>query len=72
MKADLVIHLHPEAAASASYKLSLVDNKINVHIPGGKIEIETLSNESVYMTGKVNSIGVIKLCSSFIDELLNI
>ena len=60
------------AAASAAYKLGLVDKEINVHMPGGKIEIEILSDESVYMTGKVNSIGVIKLCSSFVDELLNI
>lgn len=44
------------AAASAAYKLGLVDNKIKVHMPGGVLDIEILEDKMVYMTGPVEYI----------------
>lgn len=57
------------AAASAAYKLGLVDRQVTVHMPGGKLEIQILPDESVYMTGKVSNIGITTLSQQFIDEL---
>lgn len=44
------------AAASAAYKLGLVDNLIKVHMPGGVIDIEIKEDNHVYMTGEVLSV----------------
>jgi diaminopimelate epimerase len=57
------------AAASAAYKLGMVDHLVTVHMPGGKLAIEILPDESVYMTGRVNNIGSTILSQQFIDEL---
>lgn len=57
------------AAASAAYKLGLVDNLITVHMTGGKLKIEICADESVYMTGRVKSVGTVVLAQEFIDEL---
>ncbi len=46
------------AAASAAFKLGLVDNRIKVQMPGGVIEIEIKEDGHVFMTGPVT--GVIK------------
>lgn len=45
------------AAASAAYKLGLVDDKIKVHMPGGKIDIEIREDGHVYMTGSVDGVA---------------
>ncbi len=44
------------AAASAAFKLGLVDNRIKVQMPGGVIEIEIKEDGHVFMTGPVTSV----------------
>lgn len=60
------------AAASAAYKLGLIDNKVTVHMAGGNLEIEIQLDGTVYMTGTVNTIGSINLRDEFINELIQI
>jgi len=57
------------AAASAAYKLGLVDRNIEVQMPGGKLDIEIQENESVYMTGPVSYIGTFTLSDEFLSGL---
>lgn len=57
------------AAASAAYRLGLVDRNITVHMPGGTLQIEIQQDESVYMTGTVNSIGTVTLSDELLIEL---
>ncbi len=57
------------AAASAAYKLGLVDRELTVHMPGGELLISILPDESVYMTGRVQSVGEMTLAEEFILEL---
>ena len=45
------------AAATAAYKLGLVNRKICVHMPGGSLDIEIDDNEHVQMIGTVSSIA---------------
>lgn len=45
------------AAASAAYRLGLVDREIKVEMPGGAIEIEIGPNGHVHMTGPVSGIA---------------
>jgi diaminopimelate epimerase len=45
------------AAASAAYKLGLVDNIVKVHMPGGDIDVNIHSNGHVFMTGSVTGIS---------------
>ncbi|KJS87677.1 MAG: diaminopimelate epimerase [Peptococcaceae bacterium BICA1-8] len=45
------------AAASAAFKLGLVDNEIKVHMPGGVIEVDIKNDGHVLMTGSVNSVS---------------
>jgi len=54
------------AAASAAYKLGLVDRNIIVRMPGGKLKIEIQENESIYMTGTVDYIGTMILSDDFL------
>lgn len=54
------------AAASAAYKLGLVEDNLAVHMPGGKMDIEIKSNGHVFMTGPVTSVG----WGQFSDELI--
>jgi len=44
------------AAAGAAYKLGMVDNKINVKMPGGKLLVEISENEDIHMTGVVEGV----------------
>ena len=53
------------AAASAAYKLGLVDNQVKVHMPGGVIDIEINPDGHVHMTGSVSSVA----SGTFSDEL---
>lgn len=57
------------AAASAAYKLGLVDSNIKVHMPGGELEIEIMPDGMVFMTGSVNRIGRVKLAKEFTRQL---
>ena len=57
------------AAASAAYKLGLVDNNITVHMPGGKLEIEINVDGMVFMTGSVNKVGTVTLSEEFMNEI---
>lgn len=57
------------AAASAAFRLGLVDRDVTVHMPGGTLQIEIQPDESVYMTGTVNSIGTVTLSDEFLEEL---
>jgi diaminopimelate epimerase len=45
------------AAACAAHKLGLVDPQVNVHMPGGTIEIEIDESGHVHMTGPVSSVA---------------
>lgn len=54
------------AAASAAFKLGLVDGDLNVHMPGGIININIGHDGHVHMTGSVT--GVSK--GVFLDDLL--
>lgn len=45
------------AAASAAYKMDLVDNTINVHMAGGIIEVDIQKDGHVFMTGSVTQVG---------------
>jgi diaminopimelate epimerase len=60
------------AAASAAYKLGLVDNQITVHMPGGKLKIEIDPEGWVYMTGTVNRIATFALADELIEELITL
>ncbi len=44
------------AAACAANKLGLAGNKISVHMPGGKINVDIAGN-NIYMTGPVSSVS---------------
>ena len=41
------------AAASAAYRMGLVDNVVHVHMPGGIIKVEIHNDGHVFMTGPV-------------------
>ncbi|SMC89840.1 diaminopimelate epimerase [Sporomusa malonica] len=45
------------AAASAAYRLGMVDNEINVHMPGGLIKVDIQNGGHVFMTGSVTQVG---------------
>lgn len=53
------------AAAAAAYRLGLTRNLMNVHQPGGSIEIEIKEDGSIYMTGSVGFITEINIAESF-------
>ena len=44
------------AAAGAAYKLGMVDDKINVKMPGGTLFVEICDNDEVYLTGEVEGV----------------
>jgi diaminopimelate epimerase len=51
------------AAASAAYKMGMVDSIIKVHMPGGVIDIE-IRDGHVFMTGPVSGISK----GTFLDD----
>jgi diaminopimelate epimerase len=57
------------AAASAAYKLGLVDPKVKVHMAGGVLEIEIKSDGHVFMTGPVSSISKGEFSNEFREKL---
>ena len=56
------------AAASAAYKLGLVDNKVKVHMPGGEIDIE-INGDRVFMTGSVSAVAKGEFAKDFLSCL---
>jgi diaminopimelate epimerase len=58
------------AAASAAYKLGLVDNAVDVHMPGGIIHVSLQKDGHVFMTGPVSSVGS-GLFSEDLQEILS-
>lgn len=57
------------AAASVAYKLGLVENVINVNMPGGKIGININENGRVLMTGTVDAVFKGNFSSSLLEKL---
>lgn len=53
------------AAASAAFKLGLVDHQVKVHMPGGVIDIDINPDGHVHMTGSVSSVA----SGTFSDEM---
>ncbi|MDB5053695.1 MAG: diaminopimelate epimerase [Bacilli bacterium] len=56
------------AAASAAFKLGLIENQVQVHMPGGVIDIE-IKNEHVFMTGNVSSVARGEFAESFCAQI---
>ena len=56
--------------ASAAFRLGLTDNFINVHMPGGTIQIEITDKGNVFMTGKVDLVFEGQLTDSFERNLV--
>ncbi len=44
------------AAAVAAYKLGMVDDRVNVKMPGGELSVEIGSNKEVHLTGPVTAV----------------
>jgi diaminopimelate epimerase len=44
------------AAAGAAHRLGLVDNEVNVRMPGGTLLVEFSENKQVYLTGEVEGV----------------
>ncbi|WP_371380036.1 diaminopimelate epimerase [Sporomusa aerivorans] len=57
------------AAASAAFKMGLVDKEINVHMPGGIIRIELQATGRVLMTGPVTSVAKGVFCEELWAQL---
>lgn len=53
------------AAATAAYRLGLVDGKVSVKMPGGELFIEIMEDMTVYLTGDVEKIGTFLLAENF-------
>lgn len=57
------------AAASAAYRLGLVGREIGVSMPGGRLKIEIMDDESVAMTGTVTYVGTVILSEELLAEI---
>ena len=44
------------AAAGAAHRLGLVDNKVNVKMPGGELLVEIDENQDIHLTGEVEGV----------------
>lgn len=53
------------AAASAAYRLGLVEGKIHVKMPGGELFIEIEEDFTIYMTGTVCAVGTFLVAEHF-------
>jgi diaminopimelate epimerase len=58
------------AAASAAYKLGLVDDKVKVHMPGGEIDIE-IKGDRVFMTGSVLAVAKGEFATDFRERIFS-
>lgn len=59
------------AAASAAYKLGLVDRVVKVHMPGGEIDIDIKLNGHVYMTGTSTTVAQGEFLEEFKTGLMS-
>ncbi len=57
------------AAASAAYRLGLVDNQVTVEMPGGQLAIEIQKDGHVMMTGPVTAVAVGELAGDLLTGL---
>jgi len=57
------------AVAAVLRKRNLVDNKVNIKMPGGKLLIEIEDNWNIKMTGEVRQIAEGTLSDEFIEDL---
>ena len=57
------------AAASAAYKLGLVDNRIKVMMPGGAIDIEIQADGLAMITGSVAAVAEGRFSHEFREKL---
>ena len=55
------------AVASVFKKLNLIENKVNILMPGGKIEIR-FEGENIFMTGEVNAVFSAELTTEFLKN----
>ena len=53
------------AAVAAAYRLGLVHNCVNVHQPGGIIEVDIEDDGTIYMIGSVGFIAEVSIAESF-------
>lgn len=60
------------AAASVAYKLGLTDNDINVHMPGGNINIHINNDWSVNLIGNVTSVSYGNFSKEFFLQKINL
>lgn len=56
------------AVASVFKKLNLIENKVNILMQGGKIEIR-FEEENIFMTGEVNAVFMAELSSEFLKSI---
>ena len=49
----------------ASYRLGLVENRVNVNQPGGMIQIDIKDDDTIYMTGTVGYVADMSVAESF-------
>ncbi len=57
------------ACAAVAYKLGATGNGVNVHMPGGVLQVEIDDEWNAFMTGDVSYIGTILLGSEFTEKL---
>lgn len=55
------------AAAATARRLGLVDREVNVHQPGGSIEISIKEDGEIYMTGSVEFVADLSVAESFLS-----
>ena len=58
------------AAAGAAHKLRLVENKVNVKMPGGKLFVEISKTQEVFLTGPVEKVFEGHFNSELIEKYL--
>ena len=59
------------AAASAAFKLGLVDRNIKVNMPGGELDIEIAPSGHVYMTGTSCAVASGEFLEEFKNQLIS-
>jgi diaminopimelate epimerase len=57
------------ASAAMAYRLGLCDSEINVHMPGGLIDISISQDFDITMTGGVTKVAVGELSDEIFDDL---
>ncbi len=57
------------AAASAAFRMGMVDRRVSVHMPGGVIDIDIREDEHVLMTGGVSGIMRGEFMNDFLKKI---